>query len=213
MTAIPLRFILFPGLPNELGLAIISELSFFDLLIVRHVSPLWKRTIDNNSVMREELFRLPKKVNNANAATRKAFVDDLWTDLHKKVDGNAPLTELWNHIKLNPLFISFRGGVVARGSRSINPLVVLSPPRLPHLTNAQHEETDAIFASMFITYPPVPRLQLFLRYSMRTRTAIHGPSVEMINRGGLTCMELSDRVSTREYVRYALLWPESAWLG
>lgn len=89
-------------------------------------------------------------------------------------------------------------------------MAMLSPRELPGLTMAQREETHAVLSSMFITYPPVFRLELYLQEQMRGRVSIYGDSVVVLHDSGLTCMDLSDRLRTREYQRAALLWPEKA---
>jgi hypothetical protein len=182
-----------PGFPNEISDIVLEELSFHDLLTSYFVSNAWKDYINGDDKLSKRLFRLPRKRRTADRAMRKEFVNDLWQHTYSKLNEGETNASLWKHIDINLLFDIHNGILDPSGTCSIYPSSGIHPSLLPELPFILHACLEDFWRSMFVTYPPVTRIQCFYRNRFSIMPQ-HMRSDMLIDKAGITIGDL--RTST-----------------
>jgi hypothetical protein len=216
------RWWLFPGctlhhipLPNHIGLAIIGHLPFEVLIRTRMVSVLWQHAVDTSDDLCLKLFILPKRLRDANSVDREAYLDLKWEALYDGFQHSPSHDELWGGIKRNPLLTNENEYVYDGGAHGLNPLECIKP-LISKIPRAQRKATKLFLHSMFVTYPPIYRTQLFAQFKHHHSSDDPPASRILVDFSGITLGKIVEsmgnpRRAARDWAGHALLWPEEAW--
>ena len=182
-----------------------------------------ERFHDSDDKISEKLFRLPKRLRSASKGERKAFVDELWRRTYEKLDDDDETWEVWEHIELNPIFQGSEGGPSAHAREGshiqdyyhLEPRESFNTSMLPQLRLASSKDLlESFWRSMFVTYPPVTRIQRYYTYRPYSLKSWESRNGMLIRRTGMSIGELWDRMKTRRFhvPKNVWLWPEKAYL-
>jgi hypothetical protein len=160
---------LIPALPNEISDIILLQLSFHDLVNGFFVSHAWQDYLDGDGELCKRMFRLPKQLRSDSAAQEK-FVDDLWLDTYAKVKDEEPKSAIWNHVDFNPFYDDPNGSIDSEysgddespddeGGYLADWTIPFRIRGLPTVPNHLKADLKDLWLSMFVTYPPVTRIE------------------------------------------------------
>jgi hypothetical protein len=156
--------LLISAFPNEISDLVFLQFSFHDLINGFFVSHGWQDYIDGNDELSKRMFRLPKRLRSADTAACERFVDDLWAKTYPKVKDHEDA--IWEHIESNPLYDDpddpedpeerdyHSGGHYRNYGQQY-----LHLGRLPIVPNHLEDDLRALWRTMFVSYPPVQRIE------------------------------------------------------
>jgi hypothetical protein len=204
---------LIPAFPNEISDLILYELSSHELTIGFFVSLAWQDFLDGDAGICKRMFRLPKRLRSADKAAREQFVDDLWANTYPKVKNNEFASAIWKHIEFNPPYDEDLGAAVYDGRYEVvtsdHFLYTDNEWLTPHLRS----KLSDLRSSIFVTYPPITRVQYRHRVG---RSIIPRSETEMLyDKAGITMGYLSTRtVFSRLACNHHTLtfWPDRMYL-
>jgi hypothetical protein len=233
---------LFPIFPNDIGYRIMYELPLTDLLTAYLVSRAWRAFLNNDIQIREKMFRLPKNLEGAISQARTVYVQGLWQKVYDKMRPNETSPQIyWSHIRSNPLVRAHHpqrhvesesvGNAYIFGLTWHRPYPGQSvseydPPNYGRLTPDEREVIAALVNTMWVTYPPICRMQRLLEPNVRGRTPTLWapqapplpPTIEQIfiEIEGHTVQSAFDIMSEDQAIpgydyQYTILWPEKLW--
>jgi hypothetical protein len=154
---------------------------------------------------------LPKRLRSADTAARERFVDDLWAKTYPKVKDHEDA--IWEHIESNPLYDDpddpedpeerdyHSGGHYRNYGQQYVHL-----GRLPIVPNHLEDDLRALWRTMFVSYPPVQRIEYF--HIIRS-IMLHWRSDTMVQKTGFSVEHLQGRT----WDGGLGFWPEQMYLN
>jgi hypothetical protein len=220
-----------PTFPNAINDLILYQLPPEDLLAVYLASRACRDFVNNNDQIQKKMFRLPKSLDSASRQVRAAHIQQLWQDVYDRMNRNELTLKCWSHIRVNPFIRAYPQSVDSHrmnspdyfedtyevDSQSLTFLSTYPPPNCLSFVPDEKKVLTSLIDTMFITYPPICRIQILKLRKPRLAPYPPAPEVMFLEREGHTVKGAFQIMSDPRYVHEhrgeyrSRLWPEKFW--